>query len=108
MGRRCDSKAQLLEEVIVTGVFKPTSKLESTGSVTALTAEDVFQAAPRSTAEVFRSLPGIHAEASSGDANSNIKVRGMPISAGGSRYVSIQEDGFPMLLPFGMITEVGA
>jgi outer membrane receptor protein involved in Fe transport len=92
------AQAQILEEIIVTGVLKATSKLESTASVTALTADEVFQAAPRSTAEVFRSLPGIHAEASSGDANANIKVRGMPISAGGSRYVSIQEDGFPMLL----------
>ncbi|PLW69666.1 TonB-dependent receptor domain-containing protein [Pseudohalioglobus lutimaris] len=88
----------VLEEVIVTGVLKATSKLESTASVTALTAEEVLEAAPRSTAEVFRALPGIHAESSSGDANANIKVRGMPISSGGSRYVSIQEDGFPMLL----------
>ncbi len=92
------AQEQVLEEVIVTGVLKATSKLESTASVTALTADEIIEAAPRSTAEIFRSLPGIHAEASSGDANANIKVRGMPISAGGSRYVSIQEDGFPMLL----------
>lgn len=89
---------QVIEEVIVTGVLKATSKLESTASVTSLSGEEVFDSAPRSTAEVFRSLPGIHAEASSGDANANIKVRGMPISSGGARYVSIQEDGFPMLL----------
>jgi len=92
------SQVETFEEIIVTGVYKTTSKLESTASVTALTADQIFESAPRSTAEVFRSLPGIHAEASSGDANSNIKVRGMPISSGGSRYVSIQEDGFPMLL----------
>ena len=92
------AQEQPLEEVIVTGVQKATSQLDSSASVTLLTAEEVFDVAPRSTAEVFRSLPGIHAESTSGDANSNIKVRGMPISAGGSRYVSIQEDGFPMLL----------
>ena len=88
----------VLEEVIVTGVPRATTKLESTASVTSLSAEELFDSAPRSTAEVFRNIPGIHAEASSGDANSNIKVRGMPISAGGSRYLSIQEDGFPVLL----------
>ncbi|MCZ6503435.1 MAG: TonB-dependent receptor [Gammaproteobacteria bacterium] len=88
----------VMEEVIVTGVPRATTKLESTASVTSLSAEELFDSAPRSTAEVFRNIPGIHAEASSGDANSNIKVRGMPISAGGSRYVSIQEDGFPVLL----------
>ena len=98
LGLSAAAQAQKLEEIVVTGVFRPTLQLESTASVTYLSAEEVMEAAPRSTAEVFRSLPGIHSESSSGDANANIKVRGMPISAGGSRYVSIQEDGFPTLL----------
>ena len=53
--------------------------------------------APRSTAEIFRNIPGIQSESSSGDANANVKVRGMPISSGGARYLSFQEDGFPMM-----------
>lgn len=88
----------ILEEVIVTGVAKPTTKFESSASVTSLSEADMVNNAPRSTAEIFRNIPGIQAEASSGDANANIKVRGMPISSGGSRYVSLQEDGFPTLL----------
>ncbi|GHA19111.1 TonB-dependent receptor [Arenicella chitinivorans] len=87
-----------LEEVIVTGVPQPTSKLESTMSVTAINAEDVTNFAPRSTAEIFRNVPGVQAESSSGDANANIKVRGLPISSGGARYLSLQEDGFPVML----------
>ncbi|MCF6262862.1 MAG: TonB-dependent receptor [Xanthomonadales bacterium] len=90
--------AGILEEVIVTGVAKPTTKFESSASVSSLSSADMQNNAPRSTAEVFRNIPGIQAEASSGDANANIKVRGMPISSGGSRYVSLQEDGFPTLL----------
>ncbi len=86
------------EELIVTGVAQPTSKLDSSSSVTALPAEDIQNFAPRSTAEIFRNLPGIQAEATGGDANANIKVRGLPISAGGTRYLSIQEDGLPVLL----------
>jgi outer membrane receptor protein involved in Fe transport len=89
---------EVLEELIVTGVAKPTTKLESSMSVTALPAEDVTDYAPRSTAELFRNLPGIQSESSSGDANANIKVRGLPISSGGARYVSLQEDGFPVML----------
>lgn len=90
--------AGVMEEVIVTGVAKPTTRFESSASVSTLSSEDMVNNAPRSTAEVFRNIPGIQAEASSGDANANIKVRGMPISSGGSRYVSLQEDGFPTLL----------
>jgi len=88
----------LLEEVIVTGVARPTTKFESSMSVTALPAEDVSNYAARSTAEIFRNIPGIQAESSSGDANANIKVRGLPISSGGARYLSLQEDGFPVML----------
>lgn len=89
---------RVIEEVIVTGVAQPTTKFESSSSVTALGTDDLQNYAPRSTAEIFRNIPGIQAESSSGDANANVKVRGMPISAGGAKYVSFQEDGFPMLL----------
>jgi outer membrane receptor protein involved in Fe transport len=89
---------EVIEEIIVTGVVKPTTKFESSASVTSLSSEDMWKYAPRSTAEIFRNIPGIQAESSSGDANANVKVRGMPISSGGARYVSFQEDGFPTLL----------
>ena len=88
----------VVEEVIVTGVYRPVTKLESSASVTALSTDDMSNYAPRSTAEIFRNIPGIQAESSSGDANANVKVRGLPISSGGARYVSFQEDGFPTLL----------
>lgn len=88
----------VVDELIVTGVYRPTTKIESSASVTSISAEQVERAVPRSTAELFRSLPGIQVEPSSGDANTNLKVRGLPISSGGARYVSFQEDGFPSLL----------
>lgn len=91
-------RAEEADEIIVTGVSRPTTKLESPASVTSIAPEQIERAAPRSTAELFRSLPGIQVEPSSGDANTNLKVRGLPISSGGSRYVSFQEDGFPSLL----------
>ena len=45
----------------------------------------------------FVTIPGIRAESSGGEGNSNITVRGVPVSAGGSRYLLIQEDGLPVL-----------
>lgn len=86
-----------LSEYVVTGVSNPRSKLSSSVSVSTIRNEDIVKAAPRTTAEIFRSIPGIKSEASGGDGNTNITVRGVPISAGGSKYLQLQEDGLPVL-----------
>ena len=90
--------AQQLEEVIVTGVAREgVSKLEASVSVSSLNQEDIDKIAPRSIAEIFRSLPGIRAESSGGNGNANITVRGIPLATGGSKYMQIHEDGLPVL-----------
>ena len=86
------------DEIIVTGVAQATTEFDSSASVTALSAETITNLAPRSVSELFRALPGVKSENTGGDANANIKVRGLPIASGGSRYFSIQENGFPTLL----------
>lgn len=90
--------AEVEDVIIVTGVAKATTAFDSSASVTALPADYIENLAPRSVNELFRSLPGVKAEDTGGDANANIKVRGLPIASGGSRYFSIQENGFPTLL----------
>jgi outer membrane receptor protein involved in Fe transport len=96
-------KTTLLEDVVVTGVVNPKAKIKSSVSITTMDAKQIDQSAPRSTAEIFRSIPGIRSESSGGEGNSNISVRGVPISSGGSKYLQIQEDGLPVLL-FGDIS----
>lgn len=86
------------QTVIVTGVAKQTTVFDSSASVSALSEDAVKNLAPRSVNELFRALPGVKSEDTGGDANANIKVRGMPIASGGSRYLSLQENGFPTLL----------
>lgn len=86
-----------LTDVVVTGSTSSKNKLTSSVSVSTLRQEDLQKAAPRTTAEIFRNIPGIKAEASGGDGNTNITVRGVPISAGGSKYLQLQEDGLPVL-----------
>lgn len=90
--------AESLNQVIVTGVTNPRSKIESSVSVTTLRPNVIKQSSPRTTAEIFRTIPGIRSESSGGEGNSNIAVRGVPVSSGGSKYVQIQEDGLPVLL----------
>lgn len=95
-----DSKQ--LEDVIVTGVVNPRAKIKSSVSITSLDVKQIEQSAPRSTAEIFRTIPGIRSESTGGEGNANIAVRGVPISSGGSKYLQLQEDGLPVLL-FGDI-----
>ncbi|WP_418264757.1 TonB-dependent receptor domain-containing protein [Flavobacterium faecale] len=94
--------ANVLDDVIITGVINPRAKVKSSVSITSMNVSQIEQSAPRSTAEIFRTIPGIRSESSGGEGNSNIAVRGVPISSGGSKYLQIQEDGLPVLL-FGDI-----
>ena len=90
--------AQSLDEIIVTGVVNPKSKLESSISISTVGIQQIEQASPRSAGELFRSIPGIRAESSGGEGNANFNVRGVPVSSGGSRYLQLQEDGLPIML----------
>jgi outer membrane receptor protein involved in Fe transport len=90
--------AQSLDEIIITGVVNPKSKLESSVSISTLGPKAIAQASPRTTSEIFRNIPGIRAESSAGEGNTNFNVRGVPVSSGGSRYLQLQEDGLPLNL----------
>jgi hypothetical protein len=97
-----ESDAFGLDEVVVTGVVNSRSKLGSSVSITTLDARTANQLPVTNTAELFRYVPGIRSESSAGEGNANISARGVPISAGGSKYLQLQEDGLPVLL-FGDI-----
>ncbi|WP_411766758.1 TonB-dependent receptor [Winogradskyella sp. A3E31] len=90
--------AEALDQIVVTGVTNPRSKIESSVSITTMRPNNIKQSAPRTTAEIFRTVPGIRSESSGGEGNANIAVRGVPVSSGGSKYVQLQEDGLPVLL----------
>ncbi|OYW41295.1 MAG: TonB-dependent receptor [Brevundimonas sp. 12-68-7] len=92
-----DQQATALDEIVVTGVAGSSTTLRSSVSVTTLNTEAVEDLAVRSTAEIFRTIPGIRSESSGGEGNANIAVRGIPISTGGAKFLQIQEDGLPVL-----------
>ena len=93
-----------LDQFVVTAVSAPgETKMESSVAVSDYSQADLDISVPRSTGELFRNVPGIRAESSSGDGNLNLTSRGLPISAGGAKYVQLQEDGLPVL-QFGDIS----
>ncbi|WP_366522293.1 hypothetical protein [uncultured Sphingomonas sp.] len=46
---------------------------------------------------MLRNLPGIRVEASGGEGNANISVRGLPVASGGAKFLQLQEDSLPVL-----------
>jgi len=91
-----------LDQVVVTGSSTRSTKMKQSLSVSSMDGEQLSKSGATSAAELLRAVPGVRSESSGGEGNANITVRGVPLSAGGSRYVQIQEDGLPLLL-FGDI-----
>jgi len=92
-----DSDGLGLQEIVVTASATRVSKMDSSVSVSTVDASQLQELAPQSAADVLRDIPGIRAEASGGEGNANVAVRGLPIASGGAKYVQFQEDGLPVL-----------
>ena len=86
-----------LNTIIVTASPRQANAMDSSVSVSVLSNELVSDAAPRTTAEIFRQIPGIRSESTGGDGNANIAVRGLPVASGGAKFLQLQEDGLPVM-----------
>ena len=85
-----------LDRIVVTATSGAKSKLRSSVSVTDLDQDTIKDLGARTEAEVLMLIPGIRTDAAAGPGgNSNISVRGIPVSSGGSKFVQLQEDGLP-------------
>ncbi len=82
-----------LQTVVVTATQTPRTNLDASVAVTTLSATEVERAAPRSTTEMLRYVPGFtRVESSGGEVNQNISIRGIL----GVEYVMFMEDGMPV------------
>lgn len=88
---------QEIQQVVVTGTASAsgTRKIDTSFSITTATEEQLKQAAPSSTADVLKIVPGVYAEATGGQSGANIEVRGFP-SGSDSPFVSVQMNGNPV------------
>ncbi len=86
-----------LDRIIVTGSTGKISKMRSSVAISSVEGEGLVTSTAASATEVLRSIPGLRSESSGGESNANVGVRGLPISAGGARYIQFQEDGLPVL-----------
>ena len=85
-----------LDTMVVTSTANPLSGIRSSVAVSTLDLEQIQQSAPSNAADILRNVPGVIAQASGGEGNANVSVRGLPIG-GGAKFVQFQEDGLPVL-----------
>jgi outer membrane receptor protein involved in Fe transport len=92
-----------LDTIVITASAGDKSKLNTSTSISSINQEQIQNFDATSTAELYRTIPGIQVAGTQGDGgNSNIGVRGLRTPTGGSPFVQIQEDGLPVVL-FGDI-----
>ena len=89
------SEATSLDTVVVTGTPKGRSQKDAPFAISVLSETTLDRAAPTSSVEMLRSVPGFSAEPSGGrGGGQNIFVRGLP--SGGWIFVQYQEDGLTL------------
>lgn len=85
--------------IIVTGTAGAGIRRQDAAyAVTTLDADAIAQAAPMSTADLFRVVPGVSSESTGGQSGANIFVRGYP-SGGDAVFVTLQSQGVPFFTP---------
>ena len=92
-----DNKQTEAQQVVVTGsaIGRGIRKVDAPYSITTATEEQIKEAAPLSTADLFKIVPGVYAETSGGQTGPNIEVAGFP-GGGDANYVTIQLNGAPI------------
>ena len=90
-----------LDEVVVTGVFDKRTKMESSVAISTLNAKQMAQLAPTSAADLLRNVPGVYVNNARGEIANTVYSRGISANsidnASGYYYVSMQEDGLPLM-----------
>lgn len=94
------NEKDFFEQIIVTGTASGNAvrKVDASYASTSLDAEDMKKLAPKSTADVFKAVPGVWAESSGGVSGANVFVRGFP-GGGDAPFLTVQLQGVPVFQP---------
>ena len=89
--------AQTLQQVVVTGTasFGGIKKIDASYSITSMTAQQIKEANPKSSADLLKASPGVYPESSGGQTGANIEVAGFP-GGGDAPYATFQLNGTPL------------
>ncbi|QJR81339.1 TonB-dependent receptor [Alteromonas pelagimontana] len=70
-------------------------KIDASFAVTNIDAGDIEKLAPKSTADLFKAIPGVWVESSGGESGANVFVRGFP-GGGDAPFLTISLEGSPI------------
>jgi len=95
-----DDEYGTIEEVIVTGVAGGAElrKFDASFAITTTSSEEISKFSPKSTADLFKLVPGVWAESSGGVSGANVFVRGFPAS-GDAPFLSVHVNSVPIFPP---------
>jgi len=89
-----------VDEVVVTGVFDPRSRMEASVAITAIGSKQIEQVAVTSAGDLLKNVPGVYVNTSLGEIRNTVYSRGVSVGSNdgesGYYYVSMQEDGLPV------------
>ena len=85
-----------LDEVVVTGVFDPRSRMSASVAISTLNARQLERIVPTSGIDLLKNIPGVYVNSSRGEVSGSLYTRGLSVG-GGFYYVSMQEDGLPIM-----------
>jgi len=86
-----------LSEVVVTAnASSGIRKIDASYNIVSVSLDEIKQANPQSTAEVFKLSPGVWPESSGGQTGANIDIAGFPNGGGDSPYFTTMIQGSPL------------
>ncbi len=94
--------AAALDEVVVTGVFDKRTKMSASVAISTLNLKQIEAVVPNSSADLLKNLPGVYVNTSKGEVGNSVYTRGLNYN-GGFFYVSMQEDGLPVVGISGLV-----
>ncbi|MDP7591950.1 MAG: TonB-dependent receptor [Litorilituus sp.] len=94
------TKTDKIEKIVVTGTFsgKAVAKEEASFAISSFSEDDIKKLAPKSTADLFKAVPGVWSESSGGVSGANVFVRGFP-GGGDAPFLTVQLQGAPIFPP---------
>ncbi len=84
-----------LDEVVVTASATGVKKLDASYNIVSVSAEQIKDANPKSTADLLKLSPGIWPESSGGQTGANIEIPGLP-SGGDAPFFTNMINGTPL------------
>lgn len=94
--------ADMGDEIVVTGVFDRRTRMQDSVAISTLSSAQLDRIVPSSSVDLPKNMPGVYVNSARGEVNSSVYTRGLNYN-GGFFYVSMQEDGLPVMGISGLV-----